>query len=368
MSDYLLYNIYSGMSWAQLKKEDSNPEAAFQYITIAGQFAVNTQQHKVPFLHLINKAIILKELQRYDEALDLLFEAEDLDKERFAHPKNWVDVTAVGLRAKIYYALGRYREAYKLATMLTPLLVKFTQRENLSSVEDLRLKYESDQADLLNKILEQNKSLNALALDKAHKDVNQQRIILSISAIVALVFVWLFIKVIYAQKRLLVSSRTDGLTQINNRHRIMQLGESIFNQAKNKQHPLCLLMVDIDHFKQVNDNFGHNIGDDVLKTVAQIISTHLNGTQSLGRYGGEEFIVYLPNENIESSKVYAENIRVAVVNYDWSTFGVKSVTVSIGLSCLNPEKDVNLDAFIQRTDSMLYLAKAQGRNKVCHDA
>jgi diguanylate cyclase (GGDEF)-like protein len=367
MSDYLLYNVYSGMSWAQLKKEESNPEAAYQYITMAEQFVVNVQQHQVPFLHLVNKALILKELQRYDEALVLLFEAEDLNQEKFVNPKNWFDVTAIGLRAKIYYALGRYKEAYKIASRLTPILIKFTERENVSSVEDLRLKYESEQANLLNKILEQSKSFNALALDKANKQVNQQRIILSISAIVALLFVWLFIKVVYAQKKLLVSSRTDGLTQINNRHRIMQLGESIFNHAKNNQRSLSLLMIDIDHFKQVNDNFGHRIGDDVLKAVAQIIDTSLNEMQSVGRYGGEEFIVYLPNEDVESSKACAENIRAAIFNYDWSLFGIKSITVSIGLSCLNHEKDVNLDAFIQRTDSMLYLAKAQGRDRVCAD-
>lgn len=159
-------------------------------------------------------------------------------------------------------------------------------------------------------------------------------------------------------------SRIDSLTEIFNRGHFFNLAAHEFAVAKRYQRPLSMIILDLDHFKQVNDRWGHQIGDIILKRVAQIASEQLRGADILARYGGEEFTIILPNSNAREAAVVAERIRssVAAFHYEIDSNNV-GVTISMGVAELLPDI-ITLDQLVQLADRALYLAKEAGRNRV----
>ena len=159
---------------------------------------------------------------------------------------------------------------------------------------------------------------------------------------------------------------TDGLTNLANRKCFDQEIEKIAASTTEENGTLSLLMVDIDHFKSFNDNFGHQVGDQVLKLVAKTLMDGLKGRDMPARYGGEEFIVILPETNIKAASMVAEILRKAIAAKDLVNrqTGEKlgRITMSIGVSeYINGEETSKL---IERADSALYTAKHNGRNQV----
>lgn len=157
----------------------------------------------------------------------------------------------------------------------------------------------------------------------------------------------------------------DFLTGISNRRYFYELGEKEIQQAKRQQTPLAALMLDADHFKKVNDNHGHAVGDLVLKNLAATVRKTLRDVDLFGRIGGEEFAVVLPHTPLDKALDVAERLRKALAACETPLpeGDLLSFTVSIGLAMLTPE-DLTMDALIQKTDLALYQAKEQGRNRV----
>jgi diguanylate cyclase (GGDEF)-like protein len=156
----------------------------------------------------------------------------------------------------------------------------------------------------------------------------------------------------------------DSLTGLLNRRAVMQKLDEQVQHAKRYEEPLSIIMLDIDHFKKVNDRYGHIIGDNVLEKVASVISSVVRATDIVGRYGGEEFIVILPHTEGSVTLTVSERIRKAVeeaemVGSNGDTF---SVTVSQGVGSYIQDEDIN--SLIQRADAALYQAKENGRNRV----
>jgi len=158
---------------------------------------------------------------------------------------------------------------------------------------------------------------------------------------------------------------TDSLTGIWNRHHFFEQADKEFRRALRYHRPLSIIMFDIDHFKKVNDRCGHLAGDQVLKTVASTVQKAIRDVDLLCRYGGEEFIVVLPETDLEPALGGAERLRreleELVVHTD---SGPVKVTVSLGVAALHEEPGPNLERLISRADDALYAAKAAGRNKV----
>ena len=150
-------------------------------------------------------------------------------------------------------------------------------------------------------------------------------------------------------------ANTDGLTGIPNRRAILSAASEL-EQAE--QGNLSLLMIDIDHFKQVNDKFGHQTGDAVLRQVADTLRQHCRATDIVGRYGGEEFLVLMPTTTAEGATRVAEKLRAAVEGLASDPI---AVTISIGLASTNPNHPT-LQETLSHADQALYAAKAAGRN------
>lgn len=164
-------------------------------------------------------------------------------------------------------------------------------------------------------------------------------------------------------------SITDELTQLfNRRHFHVRIEEEI-SRTKRYKHPLSLLMLDIDHFKQVNDTHGHQAGDAVLSGVAATVRSNIRVVDMAARYGGEEIVVVLPETDQAGAVITAEKIRAAIEQRDFSTPDGKDirVTASIGISSLEMVRFENgnkAEQLIKQADDALYRAKAQGRNRV----
>ncbi|ACI93125.1 diguanylate cyclase [Afipia carboxidovorans OM5] len=165
-------------------------------------------------------------------------------------------------------------------------------------------------------------------------------------------------------------SLTDPLTSLGNRKYFDRALESAVEHASHHDEPLSLLMVDIDHFKSFNDNYGHLTGDQVLRLVALALKANIKGQDLTARYGGEEFVVILPNTSMRQALAVADNIRRAVMSKQLkkkSTGEILGrVTISAGVSTFRPGDDA--PALIDRADACLYAAKRHGRNRVICEA
>ena len=156
----------------------------------------------------------------------------------------------------------------------------------------------------------------------------------------------------------------DGLTGLYNR-RQFELGiEQEFNRTKRHPADFSLAILDIDFFKKVNDTYGHQYGDYVLKTVSDLMKSSFRKTDLLYRYGGEELVIIMPETNIEGAVIPVQRLRRAVEEYNFEYNGVKAkVTVSIGLT-MNYAHFKTATELLKSADEALYKAKEDGRNRV----
>lgn len=166
--------------------------------------------------------------------------------------------------------------------------------------------------------------------------------------------------------RLNSEATTDALTKVNNRRAFDNDIESTISIARKEGKALSLLMIDIDHFKRFNDQFGHTIGDKVLRFVATMLKKNIKGSDSVARYGGEEFAIILPETDYEGAITVAENMRERLAKQTLSDSAAKmqlgTITVSIGVAFYR-DGEIS-DDLVNRADKCLYEAKNQGRNRV----
>ncbi len=161
-------------------------------------------------------------------------------------------------------------------------------------------------------------------------------------------------------------SISDGLTGLYNHRHIHGLLREEFERSGRSGTPLTLAMLDLDHFKQVNDTYGHQAGDRVLQQMAEILRHTARDVDRLGRYGGEEFIALLTDTDTEGGVVFMERVRQAMEHY---SFAIEAgpplvMTVSAGVATYPHERIPNAETLVRMADEALYMAKARGRNRV----
>jgi diguanylate cyclase (GGDEF)-like protein len=156
----------------------------------------------------------------------------------------------------------------------------------------------------------------------------------------------------------------DPLTEISNRRHFFDLASKEFNRAHRYHRDLSFVMFDIDKFKSVNDQYGHLIGDQVLKELVQTCKESLRDTDIFARYGGEEFIILLPETDTDKASQTAERLREKVEGLSViAGADTVSTTISLGVSSLTDEGDITLDKLLERADKAMYEAKRKGRNQ-----
>ena len=163
-----------------------------------------------------------------------------------------------------------------------------------------------------------------------------------------------------------ILASTDPMTTLYNRRYFTEISDKIFHIAKREKTKLSLIMIDIDYFKNVNDTYGHPIGDKVIISIASILKEQTRSSDIVCRFGGEEYIILLPHTDIESSEKVAHTIRKLVEESAVLLDNNErlKVTVSLGVSAVNMKKDIDMEVAIHRADNALYEAKKSGKNKV----
>jgi diguanylate cyclase (GGDEF)-like protein len=165
-----------------------------------------------------------------------------------------------------------------------------------------------------------------------------------------------------AKERAEELARVDPLTGTLNRRTFFELAEEETLRTLRHLRPFCIAVLDLDHFKSINDRFGHPVGDRALAAFAATVTSCLRATDKLGRYGGEEFVVLMPETPLDGGRVVVERIRTAVKEADWAAIApALELTVSIGIAAFRRGETVG--QLLERSDFALYLAKREGRDR-----
>lgn len=166
-----------------------------------------------------------------------------------------------------------------------------------------------------------------------------------------------------AYKRIEELAELDELTGASNRRCIMRMLEEEIDRASRSRSPCSIALIDLDWFKRINDAYGHPTGDEVLRTFSVTMFANIRSVDRFGRYGGEEFLLVLPDMDSEQAARALDRLRSIIADLEWSAFSPDmKVTISAGVATLNPNE--TSDLFLARADSALYAAKAQGRNRI----
>lgn len=157
---------------------------------------------------------------------------------------------------------------------------------------------------------------------------------------------------------------TDSLTGIPNRAEVMKNLKAELERARRYHKGLCVLMIDLDNFKQINDSHGHLSGDRVIVDAANILKNLCRGSDSIGRYGGEEFVVVLPESTIDSAVSFAERVRQEISQQKISSLDQQQITYTCSIGVAEMNSDHDHQTLLQDADKALYRAKFDGRNRV----
>ena len=175
-------------------------------------------------------------------------------------------------------------------------------------------------------------------------------------------------RIINLEHRILQMANTDALTSVMNRRAFMERLAQEVERSHRNQTDLSFIISDIDHFKNVNDTYGHQVGDLVLQCFTKTLKKTLRPYDVLGRYGGEEFVVCMPGVTSDQAKCAAERLRKEVEQMEVilpDSAGILQVTSSFGIATCMLESKEEMDLMIKRADDALYRAKEEGRNRVC---
>ena len=193
-----------------------------------------------------------------------------------------------------------------------------------------------------------------------------KQLLLILSALVVALSFLLFMYLCYEEKKqnkLHEFATHDALTQIYNRHAINETLKFKIQEHQRYTTPLSIIFFDIDYFKKVNDTYGHDMGDYVLKNIAQIVQSQLRSSDIFARWGGEEFIIFLPNTSLSDATNLAQKLRVSIQKHAFNS--IETITCSFGVTQLIEEDDKI--SLLKRVDNYLYKAKESGRNCVVSD-
>ena len=267
-------------------------------------------------------------------------------------------------RARSLRALGRDREAYADLQRFIDVQAGIAAAERSQQAQLLRNQFESDRRDLETSRLESESALRQRQLDALLQARRWQWTAMALGGVLVVVLLGLVARQVARMRRLRELAATDPLTGVANRRSIERLGEEAIAEARRHGEPLCVLILDIDHFKRVNDRYGHLTGDEALARVATACGAALRQFDQLGRIGGEEFLVLLPRTELAQARQVAERIRATVEALDFAGIDPDlRLSISIGVAELR-EGDPNLRALAERADAALYAAKDAGRNRL----
>lgn len=265
-------------------------------------------------------------------------------------------------KARAFAANNDNDTAYQWLSRYVELDQQQQQQAREQQSQLLKIQFDSARQQERNQQLAAEKQLVQQHVASLQLAQRWQYAALSLIALLLLILFSFAVSLKRRNRKLHRLAMTDELTGIANRRRIMMQAEQERVKALDTSKPLSFLILDLDHFKQVNDKYGHDVGDTVLQQMSLTVSSMLREQDHFGRTGGEEFLIVLPDTDSEAAFTIAERLRRAISDISFAdTPGKMRVTCSIGLSQFRPDEPLNIS--LSRADDALYQAKAAGRDQ-----
>lgn len=317
------------------------------------------------YLILLAKAKVKQHEQLHEAVISILKQAKlltkHIDEKQLKLP---LFSDAYLVLSISYEAVKDYNNAYLNKKSFVDNFNDYNDTKRENTVEKLTEKYEVANKNQENELLANQNKLKALHLSAVKQEQHylQKKILIIFSSI--LLFVLLFLRQFKVRKKLLLLSETDSLTGLLNRSALFRRGHKLVKQANEDQGALSVLIFDIDFFKQFNEDFGHLVGDDLLKKVAQLVSETMRSRDVFARLGGEEFVAILPSSDLSHAKAIAVRVLEKIAEYNFAELAVnRNITLSLGVASLKDDL-TEFDDILHAADLAMYQAKAQGRNQI----
>ena len=353
---------------AQLKQENISKRAVTQElakVTLLKQSFNDAEQ----YLLLIAKALLKEKYlvinSGSEDIVSLLKEADELSdnisKQQLSQPE-FLQLHLI--LAKHYAKLEKFDLAYQEKKSYLNKYYIYRKNKRLKMIASLEQSYEVENKKQSNSLLESANKQKVRRVVEVQKERDEQQYNFSIIIAVVITFVLLFFRQLRLRNKLIRLTRTDSLTKLANRASLFEQGEKMVVNFKAQPTELSVILFDLDHFKKINDNFGHHIGDKVLIKVAELVKETMRSRDVLSRLGGEEFVALLPFADSNKAKAIAVRIKEKIAQHDFSSFMLQcKVTVSVGVATMESDQ-MSFDDLVHGADLAMYQAKDQGRNTV----
>ncbi len=267
-------------------------------------------------------------------------------------------------QATLYAQVGNYNKAYLEKKVYLTKYRAYTKNNRNKTVDLLSKKYETEHKVKTNELLLNQNKLRELQLQEVARKNSTQRTNIILIACTMVVFLLLFCRQLQVSKKLTLLTQTDSLTNLLNRRALFEQGKQLIKSISNENNEMSVVVVDIDHFKKVNDRYGHAVGDSVLQQVALVGCEVMRSRDIFARSGGEEFVALLPEASLEEAKAIAERLKEKMLAIDLVNVGVKEpITLSLGIASVK-QVIADFDILLHAADQAMYQAKLKGRNQV----
>jgi len=317
------------------------------------------------YVLLILEAAVAQTNKDFQQAVELIDKAHELeDKVAKKQLNKPLFAQSYLLLANNYVELKQFEKAYLAKRSYFTYYQNFSWGVHDKKVELLNEKYKTEQKLKSNELLTSQNKLKQLALKDSAEKNRVQQINTLLIIVLTVVFLLIFFRQLKVRKQLVLLAKTDSLTNLPNRRSLFERGEKLINNLSKTTPQLSVFVVDVDHFKKVNDQYGHDVGDKVLQKIAVFGTEVIRSRDVFARFGGEEFVAVLPDANLDEAKAISERLKEKVSDFDFSYLGIKgTLSISIGISTLSEEL-LEFEELLHTADLAMYQAKSSGRDQV----
>ncbi|PKG76771.1 GGDEF domain-containing protein [Shewanella sp. GutCb] len=331
-----------------------------QYLNEAEPFILPTDEAFYSFMHLFRAQTYLA-----NGKLIQAHESLALARAAFKRVKNIRGLAELQLvESQIFLSQNNWQQAYRALNEYVKQHKELDLKRLSSYTTEMRTRFNVDQIEAENRHLIENQRLKEIEFAMLEQNKIQQGIIIFLGSFLIIIISFFAYKQSQKNKLLSELALTDHLTQLPNRRYIYTKAQRCFEEAKKTQTPLSVIIFDADHFKLINDNFGHEVGDHALVLLADTCREILSSEYPTARVGGEEFLIILPETDKAQAYKIAQNLIKTVCEANFCKFPRGfALTISAGVAGLSTTDD-KLSLLLKKADDALYQAKSNGRNQV----
>ena len=345
---------------AALANATGDPRKALDTLKRAQDLLGQTTDTRLGAHIQLARGVALHRLGRLNESLTSLTAAAQVFKDADALGDLSI---AYGELSRVQAELGNWRAAYEAQTLFKTTSDRMLTNQLDQRFATLKVEFDSAAKDKENELLTRENQSNEEALTQARRARQLQAVAIALTVLLAAMLATLAIHQRRSTLRMRTLAMTDELTGVPNRRDVLRRLEEVLQR---EDEPACsMLIVDIDHFKSINDHHGHPMGDEVLKFIARELRAAVREPAFFGRLGGEEFLIVLPDTALDNACAAADRIREQIMNIDTTRWfpARRRITASIGVTMSKPNI-CNSSDMLMRADGALYAAKRSGRNCV----